>query len=398
MEAGRHGAAGPAMGYLYQCERALLELVTRANDEPDLTLFMEKLDDIQLEERGYPIEILQVKHHTGPGGNLSDESRDLWRTLAVWMDALPVLEPDEEPEFALLTTSVAPPGSAAALLRESDEPGRRDPDAARELLVAVASNSTVVGTSGARERFAGLPPESQKRLIDAVVVRDAQPRIEDIDERLASRLRTGVRSEHVVAFLESLKGWWYARSVGLLRGSEVAVTVNDLLNKIHDLRDSYQPENLPFDWDVGDLTDVEQASYDTRLFIQQLRWVAATDDLLTVAIDEYHRAFANRSRWLRLGLLRPGELDEYEEKLVTEWRRHHAFMRAELASEASEVDHQRAGRKLWQQVSDSSTVQIRARFHEQTLTRGTYHDLADRQRVGWHPLFEERIRQLLEGV
>jgi hypothetical protein len=392
VEAKRHGASGSASGYLYQCERALLELISRASVQPGLTLFMEKLDDVHLAENGHPVEILQIKHHTGPGGNLTDDSQDLWRTLDVWIDVLPKLDADDAPEFAILTTSHAPEGSAASLLRSED----RDSERALRLLLAVADNSTSKTTASARGRFKSLGLEGQTRIVSAMVVRDAEPPIQDLDDQLKGLIRIGVRPEHQDGFIESLKGWWYARSVALLRGSETAVAVNDLLNKIHDLRDSYQPENLPYDYDVGDPTEAEQDSYATRLFIQQLRWIAASNDLLRVAIDEYHRAFANRSRWLRLGLLRPGELDEYEQKLVIEWKRQHAFMRAGLGSTPTEEESQRAGLDLWRSVSDSSAVRIRERFHEQTLTRGTYHDLADRKQLGWHPLFADRIRQLLE--
>jgi hypothetical protein len=355
---------------------------------------MEKLDDVHLEEHGQPVDILQIKHHAGGGGSLTDESRDLWRTLDVWMDVLPSLEADDEPEFGLVTTSQAPDDSVAALLRRDDQ---RNAKRALAVLRRVASESTVAGTATVRGRFARLAAQDQERLVAAIVVRDEEPEILDLDDRLKELLRIGVRSEHLDAFIDSLKGWWYSRSVGLLRGSVAAVTGGDLLNRIHDLRDSYHPENLPFDFDVA-LSSDEHSSYSTRIFIRQLQIVAATNDLLAVAIDEYHRAYTNKSRWLRLGLLRPGELDEYERKLVAEWKRQHAFMCAGLDETAPEPTRQEAGLRLWRELSDTTVVRIRPRFDEQELTRGTYHDLADRWQVGWHPTFEERLRELLDAA
>jgi len=388
-----HLAAGPAAGYLYQCERALLELALRAGVQPGLTLFLEKLDDIRLEEHGRPIDVLQVKHRSG-GGSLSDESQDLWRTLAVWIDVLPELEQDEDPEFTLLTTSTAPNGSAACLLRSDG----RDSARALESLRRVATASSATTTAAARARFAALDSIDQERLVSAIVVRDQQPEIGDLDDRLKQLFRLGVRPEHEDAFIASLKGWWYARCVALLRRTEPAVTAFDLLNQVHDLRDSYHPENLPFDHDVAQPTPDEQRAYETWLFVRQLQIVAATDELLQIAIDDYHRAYTNRSRWLRLGLLRPGELDSYERRLVDEWRRQHAYMRANLSESATEQETQQAGLRLWRDLSDSTVVQIRPRFTEQALTRGTYHELANRPQVGWHPSFEARLRELLEGV
>ena len=39
-------ASGSAAGYLYQSQAALLELLRRAWEEPDLVLFLERLDDV----------------------------------------------------------------------------------------------------------------------------------------------------------------------------------------------------------------------------------------------------------------------------------------------------------------------------------------------------------------
>jgi hypothetical protein len=42
----RHAAPGQAAGYLYQCEHALLDLIEGAINRREVTLFLEKLDDI----------------------------------------------------------------------------------------------------------------------------------------------------------------------------------------------------------------------------------------------------------------------------------------------------------------------------------------------------------------
>lgn len=48
METTQHSASASAAGYLYQCQAALLELLRRGWDEPDLVLFLEGLDDVEL--------------------------------------------------------------------------------------------------------------------------------------------------------------------------------------------------------------------------------------------------------------------------------------------------------------------------------------------------------------
>ena len=104
-----HSAPGQAAGYQYQSEQALLALIRRR--QPRVTLFIEQLDDFHFEAHENALDIVQVKHHIGGGGDLTDTSADLWRTINAWITILDLLEVDEIASFFLLTTSTAAPGS-----------------------------------------------------------------------------------------------------------------------------------------------------------------------------------------------------------------------------------------------------------------------------------------------
>lgn len=80
MDSIQHSAPAAAAGYLYQCQAALLELVTRGWETPELVMFLETLDDVEI-QAGDAREALQIKHHAARGGNLRDLRVDLWRTI-----------------------------------------------------------------------------------------------------------------------------------------------------------------------------------------------------------------------------------------------------------------------------------------------------------------------------
>jgi Cap4, dsDNA endonuclease domain len=63
-----HGAAASALGYLYQSQWPLVELLRRGRDEPDSALTLELHDDVAWEQNGTPTELLQVKHHVNAAG------------------------------------------------------------------------------------------------------------------------------------------------------------------------------------------------------------------------------------------------------------------------------------------------------------------------------------------
>jgi hypothetical protein len=399
MEDSRHSAAASAAGYLYQCQAALLELLRRGWEEPDLVLFLEKADDVEI-LAGDAREALQIKHHAGAAGSVTDASVDLWRTIAVWLDTLPQLPMGEKAVFTLLTTAHAPEGSAASLLRERADDGR-DEAAALGLLEAAATTSTNRETAAARGRFLQLPPNERMRLVQAAEVRDAQAPIGDFYAELERLLPHVFRREHRDDFLGALEGWWFRQCRRLLTERTTGITGRDLTNEINRLRDGYTADNLPAPLDPAELSDAELATYAEEPFVQQLEWIAYSNPQIVAAIHDYHNAEAERSRWLRIGLLGIGDLESYERRLVDTWRRAFLDMVRELEEqEGSESAKEQAGRALLQHLRTQDHVRVRERFSNEMITHGTLHELANRSRpareqIGWHPDFEERLEELL---
>jgi hypothetical protein len=108
-----HGARFSALGYLYQSQWPLVELLRRGADEPDAAVTIELYDDVAWEEDGTPTELLQVKHHVNGTRGLGDKDDDLWRTIRSWMDAHRAGDP-EGPTLVIVTTATAEDGTASA--------------------------------------------------------------------------------------------------------------------------------------------------------------------------------------------------------------------------------------------------------------------------------------------
>jgi hypothetical protein len=136
-----HTAGPQLLGYLYQVDVALVELITRSRGrivDPAVGLSIEKYDDVAFETGATPTEVLQTKHSLNEAKSLSDTSTDLWRTLKGWIDLRQIdegLGDGQQAVLSLLTTSAAPDGSAAAKLRPDP---LRDVPAAERILERVA--------------------------------------------------------------------------------------------------------------------------------------------------------------------------------------------------------------------------------------------------------------------
>lgn len=351
---------------------------------------LELHDDVAWEENGTPTELLQLKHKVTSSGRLGDRDSDLWKTIRVWLDAGPAGDPSG-PTLTLVTTATSASGSAAEALR----PGQaRDPALALTLLEEAAESSEAKKTLDVRGRFLSLGEEDRAVFVGRMYVLDDEPSIGDeLDETLRRVLYLVLPKDHEQTFIEQLWGWWHQVVVTLLRNERGTITALDVKAKVDDLRNSFGGDNLPtlvgrdIDFDVD-------ATYADRHFVEQLRWIALTANLLQKAMIDYYRAYTQSALWIEDNLVALNELETFEADLIDEWQRQFEFMKMKIAATEDEQTQMEAGQELFRLISDTSSVRLRA-YDEPFYRRGTLHGLADDGRVGWHPEFQKRLESLL---
>jgi hypothetical protein len=381
-------AAGPAAGYHYQAQRALLTLIA-GSPADGREVAMETLDDLVVSDPNGLIELEQLKHSIRSGA-LSDRSPALWGALDNWMDHLGTSRMDRISRMILIATKKGAPDSAIAQLRESD----RHLDKAEQILLEVSRERPGnAETRAARERFLGLAPRDRGRLLSKVLVRDGAEPVTSFRSELKALLGTALPRTGVEDFLNQLVGWWEQRVVDLLVHRIQTVSYDEVADEISRLRDLYTESELP----PADpafkaaMTKALSAAYAKAPFVHQLELVAAHDERVALAIRDYHRAYAQRSSWLQEGILLANELFEWEERLSEEWER--AWVRMlEAVQEADGIEVADAGRALLGGLEDSNQTLLRSGRHR-FLHVGTLHGLADARHVGWHRDFEARLEE-----
>jgi len=115
-------------------------------------------------------------------------------------------------------------------------------------------------------------------------------------------------------------------------------------------------------------------------------------------VINYYRAFEQRSRWSRESLVKPGELKKYEDLLKDEWEQRSSLMEMEydLSQEQEKIV---SGKQLYQVCQIDGAKPIRPEFKSAYVARGTYHDLSDNKKIGWHPDYKDILQSANdEGV
>jgi len=379
-------ATASMVGYLYQCRFALFKAIEATRDAPGADISIERFDDVAFEQNGDPVELIQTKHHLAGKGSLSDASTDLWKTLRVWAERI-AADPATvlSSRFFLITTATAPSGSAASLLRGDG----RDETEALALLEASAAASKSATNAPAYQAFVALSPTLRFGLLKAMTVLDAAPDALDLQADIEAELHHAAKTQHVPALVERLEGWWFRQviaSLSVTGAPPIPVIAVDA--KIEELRESFQRDALPVDFAELDVTQEILDEHDERLFVRQLRDIRVASKRIEWAIRDYYRAFEQRSRWTRDDLLVDNELQRYERGLIEAWEPRFESA-CEECDERDDAGRIAAGRQIYQWAERDADFPLRS-VRQRFLTHGSFHILANRLVLGWHPDFRAK--------
>jgi len=388
-----HSAAASALGYIYQCRLALVYALRRLATGKSFKLSIETLDDVVFDNDGAAVELLQAKHHISGTASLTDSSPELWSALRVWCEALTSGALPQDALVYLLTTSSAPNGSAASYLGPLD----RDEAAALQRLSAALTTSTNQTNTAAYSAFRNLSDQQRKDLMKRTTIFASAASIHDLDDELRQVMFFAVAREHLDSFLQRFEGWWFRRVILHLSQNGDHIHGDELESKQAELREQFKRDQLPIDSDIM-TASIDASGYQDMVFVHQMRLIEVSSRRIVLAIQDYFRAYEQRSRWMREELLLVGELDQYESRLVDEWERLFEQMRDELGDDAAENAKRTAAHSIFKWVESGMHTPIRGGMQEHTIARGSYQMLADDLRVGWHLDFRDRLAALLASA
>lgn len=152
--------------------------------------------------------------------------------------------------------------------------------------------------------------------------------------------------------------------------------------------------NLPIDEELIQV-DIDEAAYLNDVFVAQLKLLGLAGKRVLNAMRQYYSASEQRSRWLREGILRFGELQTYDRRLQQEWDILFTAMLDDLGQEATEEEMVKAARILYKWAAQDAAFLIRPSCDEPFICRGSLQMLADSRKIGWHPQFLERLKNIV---
>lgn len=391
---GTHTAEGSALGFWYQAYFALLTLVTLTTD--DAAIGIEQLDDVELKADGQTL-LYQLKHSVSVDPPLiTIKSRSLWRTMKVWIDALPRVTlsettlhliavgqiPTDSPLWALTDPDADRADLVAALTEEAERVIE-----AREAAVKAKKPLPFPDRVDGCSAFLALSEPDRLNLLRRTIIRPDSPTVAKIEKRIAEHFHF-VLPEQRPAVAKRLIEWWDRQIVYSLCGErDRVITRAELQSQIMAVVADLEQGKLVADFET--LNHPEDYQPDGML-ARQIELVKGKQYDLERAIREEWKAREQRARWIADNPAMATKITAYDLILREHWVDRHAELVDECAS-LPEDGKCESGLTLlrWTHHEAPGTIRpIAEGWGAPYYVRGSYQVLAINLKVGWHPDYE----------
>lgn len=402
MDKSNYSASDSYLGYVFQGLYALIMLLDADDEE---TVSIETQDDIVL--NGTCTNLIQLKHNYDSVPTLTLANVGLWKTIRIWAESPRIsstrftfvtcariqnngvllnLTPDSRKDLDLVVLEFTKEAKRVIDERESKKndniKNRKDP------FDKLPHQERSVGC----ERFYNLPDSIKKELIERLIIKPETFNVTQIAEQLSTRLKSYVIPKIRDKVVERLIEWWDRRVILSLTNEQPRVIHKEELQwKLQDLISELRDDSLPDDFSM-----VEPPSLDSELgttMEKQIALVNGGKSRLLRAARVRWLARNQREKWMSDDISISSDLAKFDKGLLQAWRDRFEPIKEDCCS-YPDPEQCKKGLELldWSHnEAPHKVIQPREKWRMPFLTQGTYQQLADEGKVGWHPQFRERL-------
>ncbi len=386
-----HSAPGASAGFSYQFERALYWL---AQSPAGSLIGIETDDDVAVRGAGGAQILEQDKHSIRKDAEpFGDRSKDLWNTLAIWVEALDAGEVSADTTIFLMVTNKAlaeciahqigrakSDAEIAACITALETAAKNPPQnliSQMQRVLRTASRATLRSLILKCELVDGAKPTAGKELRKDTVARLQLP---------------GWCLACSDSIADELLGWLHTTALAAWQQKQPAWIQRDhFVNQLHAVIDRRKRQiSRERAEHLIPVTDDKVGEEKARPFVKQLHFVTDDDTTVDNAIREFIRCNIEKSRLSAEGNVTDDDWNAFETSLQSRWEK----IRARVLRMKKSGKEEDIGFEIFTDTTEDHREKLAGSDTEQVyLTSGTYHRLADLIRVGWHPKFKEFMRE-----
>ncbi len=399
-----HEATEPYIGYVFQGQFSLI-LLLDAGDEEGVGI--ETADDVELLSPSQPT-LFQLKHSRGNPPTLTEKNSGFWKTLGIWIENT-TLYPKNNLVFVTCAELKADSPLQSLCQSRSDRNAVQFAleNEAKDVIQQVETARLASQRIPHAERhpacyaFMNLDSKARLDLLERITVKPESFNANQIMEEIAKRLDRVVKISLRQSFYQRLLEWWDLQVVSALLGKRNRVLQkHELHEKFHSLMTELGTESLTNDYSQTKPTNDELEGELGGCMERQILVVNGGRSRVQRAAIARWQARNQRERWMRDNLAAAASLEQYDKRLIDEWRGQYEPLCDDVRS-TSDEEKSKAGLQLLDWTHNTAPLVVqppKSTWSDPFLTRGSYQQLSEEMRVGWYPEFESHPELKQESV
>ena len=369
----KHSAPGQYLGFALQPVRALYHLLTAPKGAK---VALELQDDVSVHYADGSVCLEQTKSALKQNP-ISDWAEDLWKAFDNWRVMLNTGQCKAASSTFRLYVTPAKKGAFAEALAaaKSDE----DVDAALAVIKTKLDKKKPPPASAAKVKALLDEPDEHRHALFGNF--ELESDTDDPLESIRDRLRPSIADANIDIIVRSGIGQAkQAMDRQIQRGEMPILDAEDFRRDFHAfIRQNNLPGLLASLSELPDDTLIAGIAAARPVFVRQLELIEAAEEDRLRAVSDYLRASGDKAHWAERGEIFSGSLDGWDEDLVKK----HGLAKGDVADLHGEKSAAIQGRLIYRQCAQH-IAPLEGRAVPSHFVHGSFNDLADRRRLGWH--------------
>lgn len=373
----KHSAPGQYLGFALQPVRVFYHLLTCPKGAK---VSLEFKDDVAVHYADGALLLEQTKSALKQNP-ISDWAEDLWKAFENWRAM--IVANDIDPAKTTYRLFVTPQKKGAF----ADAMGAaQDQDAViaivKTIRAKLAKLKAVPACSVHLQPFLDAPAEQQAAIISRFALEsDGSDPLDAIRAVLTATIAENQRDVLIKSGIGQAK---QALDRLIQRGEPAIIDAEAFRQEFHAfVRQNNMPGLLISLGEAPDDALVAGVASTRPTFIRQLELVEASYDDHLRAVSDYLRTSADKADWADRGIIFSGSLDTWDDDLV----RRYGMIRGDVSDLHADKPVPTQGRLVYRRCAQHEAP-LEGRIVPGHFVHGSFNDLADRRRVGWHADFE----------
>lgn len=377
--------------FMIQSHHILYELL---NCKKGDCVSVEVFDDVGVEHMDGSKDAIQLKSALSNRNPVSDRAVDLWKTMYNWLISVDADELNLENTKYVLFITVNKSGNIVKSFHsaKSHEDAIKAWNDAKNLFFDKQGELKEIGTEYKKYIEYFFKDDKKEMSIKIIEKFELKKCINNYTDTVRKEFdKSGIPKDIIDPIYRGIIGWIDTGVTKMVEnGLPIIISYENYQKQLHALYREYNQKHSLMLYSVKPSNQEVQMELHNknRKYIEQLDIIDCDYTEKVEAINDFLRAAIDREIWAENGDISQQNLERYEANLKKTWKVQKGIRKIERKNDSPEEQGQWLYYKCQEKDVKMDSVDVPSSFKN-----GCYHALANELEIGWHPQYDNIIKE-----